>query len=384
MITIRPGSHVHTLIMLLSFVGEFPVCSLYLLGSFRSYRDLVRKLTQEQEFRIPGSEDRITCRLLTLSGKQKYKTIRFHKSGLPVLEALDPDMYRYYLKSFRDRSFSGNQNHVDRNHRLAETAVMCLRAGIETRPMEAADLMSNEVRCLQVQKPYFYLERELKQVNEYELNKIRFTRLAGAIVYPGGAYAVYNNRDQMLNWMGEGERKIRNHLHTIFTPMQSFSYPLRQAAVMMGNGYDVALDMMEELRENQQMDTGLFATYTNIFFVPMDDFGVRLLRILTLPNWYERLQQGLFKREVRSFGKGSFTYDAYQNGIFFLSFLDGDLWRLFRFREAILSREGNFCVYCFHEQVDFLRRYLGDRIRLATVSIESVERVFKIEGKCLL
>ena len=185
MITIRPGSHVHTLILMLSFVGEFPVCSLHLLGSFRSYRDLIRKLTQE-------------------------------------------------------------------------------------------------------------------------------------------------------------------------------------------------------LRNTQKMDNGLFATYTNIFFISMDDFGVRLLRILTLPTWYERLQQGLFRREVRSFGKGSFTYDAYQNGIFSLSFLDGDLWRLFRFREAILSREGNFCVYCFHEQVDFLRRYLGDRIRLATVSIESVERVFKIEEKCLL
>lgn len=384
MITIRPGSHVHTLIMMLSFVGEFPVCSLHLLGSFRSYRDLIRKLTQEQEFRIPGFEDRFACRLLTVSGKKKHKTVRFHKSALPLLQNFDGRAYQYYLDAFRDHSFSGNQNHVDRNHRVAETAVMCLRAGIEARPTEAAYLMSTEVRCLQVQKSYFYLARELKQVNEYELNKIRFTRLAGAIVYPGGAYAVYNNRDQILKWMGEGERKIRNHLHSIFTPMQSFSYPLRQAAVMLGNSYDVALDMMDELRDTQRMDNGLFATYTNIFFVPMDDFGVRLLRILTLPDWYERLQQGLFKREVRSFGKGSFTYDAYQNGIFCLSFLDGDLWRLFRFREAILSREGNFCVYCFHEQVDFLRQYLGDRIRLATVSIESVERVFKIEEKCLL
>ena len=142
--------------------------------------------------------------------------------------------------------------------------------------------------------------------------------------------------------------------------------------------------LMEELRQTQQMDNGLFATYTNIFFIPMDVFGVRLLRIITVPNWPERIMKGLFKPEVRSYGRGSFTYDAYDNGIYFLSFLDGDLWRLFRFREAILSREGNFCVYCFHEQVDFLRQYLGDRIRFATVSIESVERVFKIEEKCLL
>lgn len=47
MITIRPGSHVHTLLVLLSFVGEFPMSSLHLLGSVRSYKDLIRKLNQE-------------------------------------------------------------------------------------------------------------------------------------------------------------------------------------------------------------------------------------------------------------------------------------------------------------------------------------------------
>ncbi len=34
--------------------------------------------------------------------------------------------------------------------------------------------------------------------------------------YPGGAYAVYNNRDHVLNWMGEGSRKIRNHPHFFY------------------------------------------------------------------------------------------------------------------------------------------------------------------------
>jgi hypothetical protein len=360
------------------------MCSLHLLGSVRSYKDLIRKLNQEQEFRFPDTDLRLTCRLLTVSGKRKYKTVRFHKSALPLLQNFDGRAYQYYLDAFRDHSFSGNQNHVDRNHRIAETALMCMKAGIEARPTESAYLMSTEVRHLQVQKPYFYLARELKQVNAYELNKIRFTRLAGAIVYPGGAYAVYNNRDQMLNWMGEGERKIRNHLQSIFTPMYNFSFPLREAAVMFGNSYDVALEMMEELRQTQQMDNGLFATYTSIFFIPMDAFGVRLLRIITVPNWPERIMKGLFKPEVRSYGRGSFTYDAYDNGVYFLSFLDGDLWRLFRFREAILDRKCIFRVVCFQEQIPFLKKYMGDKVTLSTVKMETAERVFGIEERCFL
>jgi hypothetical protein len=94
--------------------------------------------------------------------------------------------------------------------------------------------------------------------------------------------------------------------------------------------------------------------------------------------------KGLFKPEVRSYGRGSFTYDAYDNGIYFLSFLDSDLWRLFRFREAILDREGTFRVVCFQEQIPFLKKYMGDKVTLSTVKMETVERVFGIEERCFL
>ena len=97
---------------------------------------------------------------------------------------------------------------------------------------------------------------------------------------------------------------------------------------MMQKSY-FQMTLKRTIRQTQQMDNRLFATYTNIFFIPMDDFGVRLLRIITVPNWPERIMKGLFKPEVRSYGRGSFTYDAYDNGVYFLSFLDGDLWRLF-------------------------------------------------------
>ena len=61
--------------------------------------------------------------------------------------------------------------------------------------------------------------------------------------------------------------------------------------------------------------------------------------------------KGLFKPAVHSYGRGSFTYDTYDNGIYYLPFLDSNLWRIFRFREAILRREGSFRVVCFPEQV---------------------------------
>ena len=265
MITIKPGSHVHTLITVLALAGEFPMSSLGLLGSVRSYKDLIHKLTKEQTFRIPDADERITCRLLTVSGKGKLKTIRF-------------------------------------------------------------------------------------------------TRLVGAITYPGGCYAVYNSRGEALKWMGEGECKIKFHLQSIFTPLKSFEYPLREAAVMFGSDYSVALEILEDMKKNEGLDNGLFKTYQNIFFVPLNEFGVRLLRILTRWNWKERILSCLFRNGGRSYGRGSFTYDAYTDGVYQLSFLDGDIWRLFRFREAILDREGKFQVVCYQEQAEFIRAYFGNGI----------------------
>ena len=174
MITIRPGSHVHTLLTILSFVGEYPVTALGLLGSVRSYKDLIHKLTMPQEFRFPDSEERFICRLLTVSGKGKCKTIRLHKSALPLLKHWDEDAYDNYMYEFDDHTFSGNSRHVERNHLVAETAVMCMKAGIEANPLYTPEVMEDEVRRLRLTEPCFYFARELKRVNDYELNKIRF------------------------------------------------------------------------------------------------------------------------------------------------------------------------------------------------------------------
>ena len=381
MITIKPGSHIHTILTILTLVGEFPMASLGLLGSVRSYGDLIRKLTTVQEFRFPDSQERIQCRLLTVSGKGKRKALRFFRGGLPLVERWDEERFRQYLREYRDHSFSGNSSHIERNHLIAEAAVMCMGAGIQADPLAIPPVMEPQIRKLQPEQVSFYFARDLKRVNEYELNKIRFTRLAGAIVYPGGMYPVYNIRSQMPRWMGDGELKIRLHLHSIFTPMLNYAYPLREAAVMMGSGYEAALSLLKELKETKGLSLGLFEIYRDIFFVPMDGFGSQLRRVLTTQNWRERILRALFKREERSFDMGSFTYDARVDGVYTLSFLDSNLWRLFRFREAVLGDPSLKCrIICFPEQVPFLKSYLGDNVSYATANMAKVEKVLGIQA----
>ena len=81
MIYIREGSHTHTLLLLLAFVGEYPAKSLHLLGKERTWKVLVQKLTRTQEYCLSDTGKRCRCKLRTVSGKGKQKTIRLHASA---------------------------------------------------------------------------------------------------------------------------------------------------------------------------------------------------------------------------------------------------------------------------------------------------------------
>lgn len=393
MITIRPGSHVHTLLSILPFVGEYPMSALRLLGSVRSYKDLIHKLTQVQEFRFPDSDERFTCRLLNVCGRANRKTVRFHKSALPMLKWWDEDMYRLYMEEYDNHNFSGNARHVNRNHLLAETAVMCLKAGIEANPLYTPELMEETSKNLRHGEPNFYFAREIKRVYENELNKIRYTRLAGMITFWNGVYVVYNLRDEMPKWIADGEAKILWHMDSMFHPLRQDYHPFQKAALMFGADYNIALDLLQQIKETKKQDNGFFRTYNQILFVPMDDFGVRLLRILTLDNWRKKLLDALFEPEQYTTSWGTLQFDMIVDGIDTFCFLNGDIRNLFRFRETILMhREGvssgsaieGYKVICYPEQLTLVQKFFGDLAEVATVTMDELENVLEIDRPSLI
>ena len=393
MITIRPGSHVHTLLSILPFVGEYPMSALRLLGSVRSYKDLIHKLTQVQEFRFPDSDERFTCRLLNVCGRGNRKTVRFHKSALPLLKWWDEDMYGLYMEEYDNHNFSGNARHVNRNHLLAETAVMCLKAGIEASPLYTPELMEETSKNLRHEEPNFYFAREIKRVYENELNKIRYTRLAGMITFWNGVYVVYNLRDEMPKWIADGEAKMLWHMDSMFHPLRQDYHPFQKAALMFGADYNIALDLLQQIKETKKQDNGFFRTYNQILFVPMDDFGVRLLRILTLDNWRKKLLDTLFEPEQYTTSWGTLQFDMIVDGIDTFCFLNGDIRNLFNFRDTILMRkEGTLRsgavsghkVICYPEQLGMVQKFFGDLAEIATVTMDDIENMLEIDRPSLI
>ncbi len=370
MIYIRTGSQALTLLRILSVVGEFPTGSLHLLGSDRVYKALVHKMTTPQTYRLPQTDTDITGRMLSVSGKGRSKSIRLYKkTALPILTLLGAE--EYYRDAYFKNHYSGGTAHRERNHRVAEAVAMCMRAGLEYRPYALPTLQNTQLMRVVPDYPSFYLSKSLKQIGQIEQNKTLFTRTVGAIFTPGTVMAVYNTRDATMKWNGMGEFKTMHSLLEVARMNAGVSE--LNSAILFGQSDSVAMNTLLESDQTRRMEFRFDSIYRHVHFVPMNHFGIKLLRLLSVPDWNEKLMSLLFEPELRSYNHGMFEYDALIDGRYVFSHLDSDLARLIRFREAFQHQTRPFEVLCFPEQVPFLQEYLGKSIGIKTIDMALVE-----------
>lgn len=381
MLTLRPGSQAHRLITLLAITGEYPVCSLKLLGNERVIKALVHRLTFQQVIRNPDTDERITTKLLQISGRGNLKSVRLYKGALPILSWIHPDASDYYLESFWDHRFPGDAAHRERNLRVAEAVAMCMETGIESRAFRLPSLQNDRIGLTVPGETSFYLARDLKKINPSEQNKTMFARTVGAIFYPGNCYVVYNTRNAAMKWSGMGEFKV---LHSVIEiARMNAGIQSIDSAILFGQSGKTALDTLLESDKSRRRELRFDGIYRHVHFVPMDDIGKRRLALLTLPDWNEKLLDLLFEPETRSYGKGHMEYDACVGGVYIYSHLDGDLARLIRFREAMDAQRDKYEVLCFSDQLPLLREYLGPQVTLKTIDMDVIENELGLERRNL-
>ena len=107
------------------------------------------------------------------------------------------------------------------------------------------------------------------------------------------------------------------------------------------------------------------------------------MRMFTVPDWNEKVLELLFDSEDRSYNQGMFEYDALVDGSYVFSFLDFDIARLVRFREAILNKDIKCEVLCFAYQLLFLQKYLGKRVTYKTLDMDLIETELCVERRNL-
>ena len=375
MLYFSPGSHAQTLFALLAVAGEFPVSSLHLLGNVRVYKALICKMCRKQIVRHTGTGETVETRLLSVSGKGADATIRLYKGALPILKWLGADAY--YHDAFPGHKFRGDRAHRERNHRVAEAAAMSMRAGFAFEPYRLPALQNQAIRNIVPVEPVFYTAKQLKTIGDGEAGKTIFTRTVGALFSHGVCYSVYNTRDAVMKWNGMAEFKALYAL----TEAARLNAGIREvdSAILFGASEQTALRTL--LARYHRPGFRFDSIYHHIHFFPMSPDGIRRLRWVGIPDWKETLSAMLFCREERSFGRGQFDYDAFLQGKYIFSHLDGDLARLNRLRDALepgLAQQLE--ILCFPDQLGLIQGYMGDRVGVRIIGVDAVEKAWQTEN----
>jgi hypothetical protein len=385
MMTVRPGSHLHQLLRLLSISGEFSTKHLGLLGNTRAIKKQIHKLESDKSFRL-SDRTILTTAVFQITSQGRFKTLRLCKSAHPILNELHPNALRYYSATYKKNKVSGNRRTILRNHRIGEAVAMCMMAGIEAAPYALPVLQKMKILRIVPDTPSYYHVRSFKNLffkekakekdtekAEDDKAKTCFTRIIGALFYPGGMYAVYNTREHMMKWCGLGEEKAKREMEIIARSNAGIKDV--NSMLLLGTNAGAALKTVLESEEKGRIRHDRFdRIYENIHFIPMSQTGIDMIRILTLPDWKNKLLDALFAPEHRNRGHSSIDYDALEDGRVVFSYLDSNIARLIRFRRAVNIDNTNrkiekkaprqFDVICYPWQHDFVKDFLGGLVRL--------------------
>ena len=256
---------------------------------------------------------------------------------------------------------------------------MCLRAGVASWPHEIPDPNNLEVRRNQVSGALFYLSLALKEFWEGEMNKTKFSRMVGMIVYPRGCYMVYNSRNTLMKWSGNGESKVQSYLSVAFAMPSSMD--TINSAVLFGEDYLVALRTLEEAQRRRRYDLRFDNVYRHIHFIPLNEFGIKQLRTIVMRDWYRAHMDIIYGEDAGEQFGFFFEHDALIEGVAHISFIDGDLCKLIRVKDALkANKDLHYNIVCYPEQLSMVREYLVEfrgtgRLGLRTVNIDDAIKV---------
>ena len=264
--------------------------------------------------------------------------------------------------------------HLLGNERVLRELV---RSGVEIRPYLLPALQTESIRQTVTGRHAFYFARDIKKLRAGEQNKTMFTRTVGALFSTGSCYAVYNTRAAAMKWNGLGEFKA---LHSLNELARMNAGVGMDSAILFGASEEMALATLAASAHPNRPEFRFDRIYPHIYFVPLDSFGIRMLKLLLTPDRNRKILNALFDPEGRAkSGMGLTERDAVVGGVSVLSHFDGDIARLMRFREAAELYGGKYEVLCFPEQAGFAAEYMGTLAAVRTITIDEVEEAMELE-----
>lgn len=371
---LKEGTGLYKLLQVLALAGEYPSDSLELLGNKKTMQNTITDGKTAMMISNNDTKETIYAKLFNVSGDKRRKAIHLSVSALPVLNWLEPNLELVYLERFPESKFSTLPEKRERNFRIAESMAICMDAGIEIRSNRLPVLQMEDFMKICFPYPVFYDSRRLKLSNIAPGAKAKFSRTIGMIVTENAGYAVYNVRAavHLMRWNKQGEIKAKQNYAALLR--MNFDQHQFDSAVFIGLSYNSLLAPDFKKRYRNGSIVIYDGIYQHIHFIPENDFGKRLLRILTRTNsnLRQKCSEIMFLEKDRDFAKGYDSLDAIQGDKYCYCFFDSDIARLFASAKQIEQDIGRYILFCFSEQADFLQQFIPNA-EIRTIPLKLLE-----------
>lgn len=388
MINIGTNNSISDILSVLAVAGEMSPRSLKTLGDDNTLKRLIKRGTVPQEYRNAEDGSRVNATLFTVSGHGAEKTIRLKKEGIEVLNwVADAE---YYKAAFCRNNF-GSGSKVKRHHTLAEAAMLFQSAGIEIQPYNLPTLSGSIKNCREFNRPYFYTStvlkyRVLQDLGEYDrITRMSTSRFAGMFTTPGnGVFAIYNTGNSPISLNINAETNLKHEISdlkrtTFYSPLDVLLKKNTYQAIVLCSdlqtGYTTAVTGLFEGQKNKWKQNSRRETLVDIYDqchgITLDDFGAKMLLMLSEPNYYNILKRALFLGwdlldNNRSLYDARRTDENGQNVLAAMLF-DFDFKRIEKLKGSVEFRktlDTVYEVYAFEEQCDFLENLLGKDFKI--------------------
>ncbi len=266
-----------------------------------------------------------------------------------------------------------------RLHRVAETIVTMLNAGVQVHRDEKPDIFSPSwekgVRLF-VTSPTFYISREVKELGRAFV-KIHGARSVGMLLCTNQYYVVYNLGDSLMKWDYKSEMRTKAMMKSILsTERLSHQYSVDSIhGLLMGNRMELAYEILTSRSGSQYFV--LDKNYDHFYFLTNNHQGQQLLRLLCDSELQAQLEDMLLEDFYEQDEGSTFENDAFdEEGNPVLLGYFCDLPRIQRFNTALELQKHHGVLFCFDFQKETLSRYCCDWVTFQSIDFQKWERSF--------
>lgn len=354
---------------LIGICGEFPASQLERLFPSPSYAEkVITDLKKEK--------------LIRTHYKDRLRGYRLTKRSKEMLLSLNPERFQPFLIGNSETNMVRSEAYRRiRLYQKADTYLSLIHCGIPFFPDEKPIIFSKEQEVPSLTKkalPLFYSSREIKELGAVT-TKFRNSRSIGILLAPHCIYVVYNTGNSILKWDYKTEVKLNVFLQHY---LRNYPYhkmlPIR--AIMFGQNMDMAFKLLTSTGGYKRSQFILDTSFQHFHFLPSNQYGETLLKVLTDPTIINRLNTLLLSDLDKHKYDLPIEYDALTpDGIPTILAYDFDMHRINQFNAGLSIHGLTGNLICFDFQIPVLKQYMSADVQYSSIDFSKFRKGFFID-----